>query len=59
MPMKSQYTKKCLEFLMIKVYKYLNDLPPQEMNDIFKLKKITFDLTNVHLFETQNPRTKL
>ena len=40
---------------MIKVYKYLNDLPPQEM----KLKKITFDLTNVHLFETQNPRTKL
>ena len=44
---------------MIKVYKYLNDLLPQEMNDIFKLKKITFDLTNVHLFETQNPRIKL
>ena len=43
---------------MIKVYKYLNNLSPQVMNDIFKLRKNTHNLRNVHLFESQNPRTK-
>ena len=28
------------------------------MNDIFKLRKNTYNLRNVHLFECQNPRTK-
>ena len=50
--------KKCLEFLMIKVYKYLHNLSPQVMNDIFKLRKNTHNLRNAHLFESQNPRTK-
>ena len=43
---------------MIKVYKYLNNLSPQVMNDIFKLRKNTHNLRNAHLFESQNPRTK-
>ena len=29
--------QKCVEFLVIAVYKYLNELSPQIMNDIFKL----------------------
>ena len=33
--------EKCLEFLMIKFYKYLNGLLPQVVNDIFKLRKHT------------------
>ena len=43
-----------LEFLMIEGYKYLNGLSPQIMNDIFKLRKNTYDLRNIHLFESQN-----
>ena len=43
---------------MIEVYKYFNGLLPQVMNDIFKLRKNTYNLRNVHLFESKNPRTK-
>ena len=28
------------------------------MSDIFKLKENTYNLRNVHIFESQNPRTK-
>ena len=47
----------CLEFPMIEVYKYLNGLSPQIMNDIFKLRKYICNLRHFHLFESQNPRT--
>ena len=33
--------QKCLEFLMIEIYKYLNDASPQIMNYICRLRKIT------------------
>ena len=49
---------QCLELLMIEFCKYLNDLSPQTMNDIFKLRKNTSNLRNVHSFESQIPRTK-
>ena len=47
-------------FVMIEVYKYLNSLSPQIMNHIFKLYNFRFtkNVRNVHLFESQNPRTK-
>ena len=32
--------KKCIEFLLIEIYKYLNSLSPDIMNTIFKLNKI-------------------
>ena len=38
--------------------KYLNGITRQVMNDIFKLRKNTYDLRNFHLFENQNPKTK-
>ena len=43
---------------MIQIYNYLNDISPQIMNDIFKLRKNTYNLRNVHLFKSQNPRIK-
>ena len=46
--------QKCLEFLMIEGYKFLNGLWPQIINDIFKLRKNTHNLKNIHLFESQN-----
>lgn len=37
---------------MIEGYRYLNDLSPQKMNDILKLRKNAYDLTNIHLLES-------
>ena len=50
--------QQCLEFFMIKVYKYLKGPSPQIINYIFKLRKNTYNLRNVHLFESQKPWTK-
>ena len=49
---------KCLELLMIEVYKYLNGLSPDMLSSILKLRENTYNLTNFHIFEPQNPRTK-
>ena len=43
---------------MIEVYKYLNDLSSDIMSDIFKPRENTYNLRNVHIFESENPRTK-
>ena len=50
--------QKCIELLMIEVYKYLNGLSPDIMSVIFKLRENTYNLRNFHVFESQNPRTK-
>ena len=50
--------QKCIGFLLIEVYKYLNGLSPDIMNTIFKLRQNTYNLKNFHAFESQNPRTK-
>ena len=42
---------------MIEVYKYLNGLSPDIMNDIFKLRENTYNLRNFHTFQTENPRS--
>ena len=43
---------------MIEVYKYLNGLSPDNMNNIFKLRENSYNLRNFQIFESQNPRTK-
>ena len=43
---------------MIKVYKCLNGLSADIMNDIFKLRETSYNLRNFHIFESQNSRTK-
>ena len=50
--------QKCIELLVIEVYKYLNDLSPDIISDIFKVRESTYNLRNFHIFESQNPRTK-
>ena len=40
---------------MIEVYKYLNGHSPDIMNDIFKLRKNTYSLRNLHIFQTESP----
>ena len=42
--------QKCIEFLLIEVYKYLNGLSPDIMNNIFKLRQNTYNLRNFHVF---------
>ena len=52
------FHKKCIEFLLIEVYKYLNSLSPDIMNTIFQLRQNSYNLRQFHSFESQNPRTK-
>ena len=51
--------QKCIEFLLIEVFKYLNGLSPDIMNTILKLGQNTCNLRNFHAFESQNPKTKM
>ena len=55
---KKPVPRKCIELLMIQVYKYQNGLSPDILSDIFKLRENTYNLRNFHIFESQNPRTK-
>ena len=48
--------QKCIEFLLIEVFKYLNGLSPDIMKTVFKLRQNTCNLRNFHAFES--PRTK-
>ena len=45
--------QKCLVFLMIDVYKYLNGLSSHIMNDIFRLIENTYNPIKFHLSETK------
>ena len=53
-----QVHQKYIELLVIEVYKYLNGLSPDNMNNIFKLRENSYNLRNFQIFESQNPRTK-
>ena len=48
--------QKCIELLMIEVYKYLNGLSPDIVSDIFKLQYLQSKKFNI--FGSQNPRKK-
>ena len=49
--------KMFIEFLIIKVYKYLNGLSPQIMNNVFKPRKTNSNIINIPLFQSYS-RTK-
>ena len=51
------FHQRCINSLMIEVYKYLNGHSPDIMNDIFKLRENTYNLRNFHIFQTENPRS--
>ena len=42
---------------MIEVYKYLLELPPELMTDILTLWKNPYNIRNIHLFNSENPRS--
>ena len=50
------FHKRCINSLMIEVYKYLNGHSSDIMNDIFNLTENTYNLRNFHIFQTENPR---
>ena len=50
--------QKCIDLLMIEVYKHLNGLSPDIMSDMFKLRENTYNLRSFGIFKSQNPRTK-
>ena len=51
------FDQRCINYPMMEVYKYLNGHSPDIMNDIFKLRKNTYNLRNFHIFQTENPRS--
>ena len=51
------FHQRCINFLMIEVYKYLNGHSSDIINDIFKLRENMYNLQNFHIFQTENPRS--
>ena len=49
------FHQRCMNSLMIEVYKYLNGHSPDIMNDIFKLRENMYNPRNLHIFQTENP----
>ena len=48
--------KICKNYLIIEIYKYLHGLSPEFMTDIFTLRKNPYDIRNIPLFCSENPR---
>ena len=53
-----QAHQKCIELLMIEVYKYLNGLSPDIISNIFKLRENTYNLRNFHILNLRIPEQK-
>ena len=52
------FHQRCINSLMIEVYKYLNGHSPDIINDIFKLRENTYNLRNFHIFQLANSSNK-
>ena len=48
---------RCINSLMIEVYKHMKGHSPDIMNDIFMLRENVYDLQNFHIFQTEYPRS--
>ena len=49
--------QRCNNFLMTEVYKNINGLSPDLMNDVFILRENTYNLRNFNIFKSENPRS--
>ena len=49
--------QRCINSLMTEVYKYINGLSPDLMNDVFTLRENKYNLRNFNIFKSENPRT--
>ena len=50
--------QRCINFLMTEVFKYLNGLSPDLMNEVFRLKSNCHNFRNFNQFKTYIPKTK-
>ena len=48
--------QRCLNVLLIEVYKYLNNCSPDLMNEVCYLRQNHYNLHNFNVFATDNPR---
>ena len=51
--------QKSINFLTTEVFKYLNELSPDLMNEVFMLKSNYHNLRNFNQFKTYNPKAEL
>ena len=49
------FHQRCINFLMIELYKYLNGHSPDIMNDISKSRENMYNLRNFRIFQAENP----
>ena len=49
--------QRCINFLITEVYKYLNGLCPDLMNDVFILGENAYNLRSFHIFKSENPKS--
>ena len=49
--------KTCINYLKIEFYKYLHELPPELMTDIFTIWKNSYNIRNIGLFCYENLRS--
>ena len=49
------FLQRCINSLLIEVYKDLNGHSPDIMNDIFKLRENMYNHQNFHIFQTEKP----
>ena len=50
--------QRCINVLLTEVYKYLSGLSPKFMNEVFYLRQNHYNLRNLNVFATDNPRGK-
>ena len=49
--------QRCINFLMIEVYKFLNGLSPDIMNEVFSLQRFAYNLRSYNVFQCDIPRS--
>ena len=50
--------QRSINLLLIEVFKYLNNLSPKLMNEVFQLRHSNFNLRQARLFQTDVPKTE-
>ena len=51
---KKTFYQRCINVLLTEVYKYLNDLSPELMNEVFYFSQNHYKLRNLTVFATDN-----
>ena len=49
--------QRCINFLLVEVYKFLNGFSPDIMNEIFSIQRNTYNLRSFNIFRCDTPRS--